>query len=266
MTLSDATCRFPPSEAPCWHDPNGLGTTHAAKASSQNTSKHPTHTHRLQNGRSDRNNLSVFWLVWEESLDYQWVHRDVSLQRAVILIPCNGRVVFRHAVAKKMPTSVVQQAWPSENERQSVAAECVLLRGDLCVGEPKTSSGCCTSYLPDRGNHRRATAKPPKPIKMLWSGVPFIYLFIPAGGEQPDSYCNYTLLLLLLLHVGNVWVEVPLRPGWRGRPNLQIFYHRRQGVWAWLPQIRRQSAAVGKGRTTAGGSTYATPIVQWRQS
>lgn len=105
--------------------------------------------------------------------------------------------------------------------RDSVAAVCVLLREGLCAWEPKTSSGCCAPYLPDRGNHRRATAKPPKPVKMLWSAVRFIYLFIPPGGGNSQTVIVATQnwlwasdLHLLLPPVGNLRVEVPLRSGW----------------------------------------------------
>lgn len=53
-----------------------------------------------------------------------------------------------------------------------------------CAWEPETFSGCCAPCFPDRGNHMWATAKPPKPIKVLWSGVPlFIYLFLLASNS-----------------------------------------------------------------------------------
>lgn len=144
--------------------------------------------------------------------------------------------------------------------RDSVAAVCVLLREGLCAWEPKTSSGCCAPYLPDRGNHRRATAKPPKPVKMLWSAVRFIYLFIPPGGGNSQTVIVATQnwlwasdLHLLPPPVGNLRVEVPLRSGWTHQTS-RIFeqapqtelQQRGEGVWNWLPWSRHQTEATGK--------------------
>lgn len=125
MTSSDATCRL--------H--HGSLLTRSYRVQLQMAWEPHTHTHRKslkskhiktlkhtdrqQNGRSNRNKLSVFWLVWKIRFSHWWVHGEVSPQRAVVLTEGNEGVGFRVVVSKETLVSVVQHSWPLESGRQT---------------------------------------------------------------------------------------------------------------------------------------------------
>lgn len=174
-----------------WHDPVWCSSKwHGNYASSKKASSH--NTSKISSRTGGRAETSPACLQSDVAcLEHErWLYMGSQPCFAVILPQRNEGVEFRQVfMSNAILCSAALLAF-GEWEISSWLCVCVSLGVWVFLWELKTSSGCSAPYLPDRCNHRQTTARPPKQIKMVWSGVCLIYLFIP----QPHSKCNHRKL------------------------------------------------------------------------